>query len=166
LCPKPTEANHDESRFHHDALGREDPGRSLNAVNDVRGWWSEQIDGSTDTFGAAFTYGYEDVHRSTMKIIEFIPGHKVVWLVLDNVFNFVEDKTEWTGTKVVFDIFEKDGNTQLRFTHEGLVPAYECFDVCSNAWGSYVNGSLRSLIETGRGRPNKRETAESRKTSR
>jgi hypothetical protein len=101
-----------------------------------------------------------------MKIIEFIPGHKVVWLVLDNVFNFVEDKTEWTGTKVVFDIFEKDGNTQLRFTHEGLVPAYECFDVCSNAWGSYVNGSLRSLIETGRGRPNKRETAESRKTSR
>ena len=101
-----------------------------------------------------------------MKITEFIPGHKVVWLVLDNVFNFTEDKTEWKGTKVVFDIFEKDGKTQLRFTHEGLVPAYECFDVCANAWGSYVNGSLRSLIETGRGRPNTRETAEPRKALR
>ena len=70
------------------------------------------------------------------------------------------------ASRAVFDIFEKDGTTQLRFTHEGLVPAYECFDVCSNAWGSYVNGSLRSLIETGRGRPNKRKTAESRKASR
>jgi hypothetical protein len=32
-----------------------------------------------------------------------------------------------------------------------LVPAYECFESCSNAWGFYVNGSLRSLISTGKG---------------
>jgi len=29
-----------------------------------------------------------------MKIIEFAPGKKIVWLVLDNYFNFTEDKTE------------------------------------------------------------------------
>ncbi len=32
------------------------------------------------------------------------------------------------------------------------------FDICSNAWGSYVNGSLRNLITSGKGNPNKRAT--------
>jgi len=92
-----------------------------------------------------------------MKIIEFAPGKKIVWLVLDNYFNFTEDKTEWKGTKVIFEVSKIDDKTQLRFTHEGLVSEYECFNVCSNAWGSYISGSLRSLITTGKGQPNQKE---------
>jgi hypothetical protein len=38
--------------------------------------------------------------------------------------------------------------------YSGLVPAYECYDVCSNAWGQYITGSLRKLITTGTGEPN------------
>jgi hypothetical protein len=76
---------------------------------------------------------------------------------VDNYFNFTEDKTEWTNSKIVFEISTRGNKTEIRFTHEGLVPAYECFDVCSNAWGSYVNGSLRELIATGKGRPNPEE---------
>jgi hypothetical protein len=139
------------------------PEEVFNAINNVRGWWSEEIEGSTDTLETEFAYHHKDVHRSTMKITDLVPGRKVVWLVVDNYFNFIEDQTEWKGTKVVFDISKKGGKTELRFTHEGLVPAYECFDVCSNAWGSYINGSLRSLIETGRGRPNPKETSNGRK---
>ena len=89
-----------------------------------------------------------------MKLIEVVPNKKVVWLVLDNHFNFTEDKSEWKGTKIVFEILEKGGKTEISFTNEGLVPEYECFSVCSNAWGSYINGSLRSLIATGKGHPN------------
>ena len=135
------------------------------AINNVRGWWSEEIKGPTDKLGAEFTYHHENVHRCKMKITEFVPGEKVVWLVLDNYFNFTEDKTEWTGTKIIFEVSNKDAKTQLRFTHEGLVPEYECFKVCSNAWGSYINGSLRSLIETGKGRPNRKENGERKKAS-
>ncbi len=136
------------------------------AINNVRGWWSEEIEGATDKLGAEFTYHHEDVHRCRMKITEFVPGKRVVWLVLDNYFNFTEDKTEWQGTKVIFEVSRKDNKTQLRFTHEGLVPEYECFNVCSNAWGSYINGSLRNLIETGKGRPNQKEKGERKKASR
>jgi hypothetical protein len=71
--------------------------------------------------------------------------------VLDGYLNFVEDKTEWTGTDITFEIDKKGDKTEVRFTHVGLVPGYECFDDCSNAWGSYINGSLRSLITTGKG---------------
>ena len=141
------------------------PEQAFAAINNVRGWWSEEIEGPTDKLGAEFTYHYEDVHRCKMKITEFVPGKKVVWQVLDNNFNFTEDKTEWKGTKAIFEVSTKDGRTQLRFTHEGLVPEYECFNVCSNAWGSYINGSLRSLITTGKGQPNQKEKGDGEKAS-
>jgi len=92
-----------------------------------------------------------------MKLVEVIPQKRVVWLVEDNYFKFTKDKTEWQGTKIVFDVFRKDKKTEVRFTHEGLVPEYECFDMCSKAWGSYLNGSLRNLIVTGKGQPNPKE---------
>ena len=133
------------------------PEEVFDAINNVRGWWSENIEGRTDKLGGEWTYRYVDVHNCKMKITESIPGKKVVWLVLDNYFNFTKDKTEWKGTRVIFEIAKKGGKTEVHFTHEGLVPEYECFDVCSDAWSSYVNGSLRSLISTGKGIPNPKE---------
>jgi activator of Hsp90 ATPase-like protein len=135
------------------------PQEVFNAINNVRGWWSEEIEGPTTGLGDEFLYHYQDVHRCRIKITESVPGKKVLWLVLDNHFNFTADKTEWKGTKVIFEIDNKGDKTELRFTHQGLVPQYECFNLCSNAWSTYINGSLRSLITSGKGLPNARETA-------
>lgn len=84
-----------------------------------------------------------------------VPGKKVVWDVMDGYLNFVKDKSEWTGTKIVFDIPRKGKKTEVRFTHQGLVPRIECYGVCTDAWGSYIRGSLKSLITTGKGDPNR-----------
>ena len=138
-------------------LVEQSPEEVFDAVNNVRGWWSGNIEGSTDKLGAEWTYRYKDMHRSKQKITELVPGKKIVWHVLDSYLSFVKDKTEWNGTDVVFEISKKDGKTQLKFTHAGLVPDFECYDDCSNAWGGYINGSLRNLIIKGKGRPNKKE---------
>ena len=130
----------------------------FNAINNVRGWWSEEIEGRTSELGDEFTYHYKDVHRCRIKITELIPGKKVVWRVLDNYFKFTADKGEWRDTEISFEIAKEGDKTEVHFAHLGLVPEYECFDVCSNAWGSYINGSLRSLIATGRGKPNQKES--------
>lgn len=130
------------------------PKEVFKAINNVRGWWSEEIEGSTDKLNSEFTYHYKDVHISRMKIIKLIPDKKVVWLVQDNHFNFTKDTSEWKGNKLVFDITQKDNKTSLRFTQVGLVPEYECYDICKNAWSNYINNSLRSLIATGKGQPN------------
>ena len=132
----------------------------FNAINNVRGWWSENIDGDTNKLNSEFLYHYQDVHRAKMKIIEYVSNKKVVWHVLDNYFKFTKDETEWKDTNVIFEISEKDGKTQLKFTHQGLVPDYECFNVCHDAWTHYIQGSLKDLILTGKGGATPKEVAE------
>jgi hypothetical protein len=127
------------------------PAEVFAAVNNVRGWWSGEIEGRTDELGAEFTYRYQDLHRSKQKITEFVPGRRVAWHVVDGYLQFVNDKTEWTGTDITFDISPRRSGTELRFTHVGLVPQYECFENCSSAWSFYINSSLRDLITTGKG---------------
>ncbi|HUA65561.1 MAG TPA: SRPBCC domain-containing protein [Alphaproteobacteria bacterium] len=129
------------------------PEEVFDAVNNVRGWWSEEIQGRTDKPGAEFKFHYQDLHRSTHKITEFVPGRKVVWHVPTARINFVKDKTEWDGTEIVFEIGRKGDKTELRFTHVGLVPAIECYDSCSRGWGFYINESLHDLITKGKGQP-------------
>lgn len=133
------------------------PDEVFAAINNVRGWWSGNIEGETDKLGAEFTYRYQDLHYSKQKITELVPGKKVVWHVLDASINFVKDKNEWTGTDIVFDIAQKDGKTEVRFTHAGLAPTIECYGACSDAWGYYIKTSLRDLISKSKGQPNPQE---------
>ena len=130
------------------------PHEVFKAITNVSGWWSEEIEGATEKVNDEFNYHYEDIHRAKMRLIEVIPNKKVVWLVLDNQFKFTKDKNEWKGNKIVFEISEKGKKTQLQFTQLGLVPEYECYDVCKEGWTNYIQNSLRGLITTGKGQPN------------
>jgi hypothetical protein len=110
------------------------PQQVYDAINDVRAWWSAEIDGPTDVEGEAFTFRVKDLHRSLIRVTEVVPGRRVVWTVLENDMSFVEDQTEWV-------------------THVGLLADHECYDVCSKAWTYYLTESLPNLVTTGAGRP-------------
>ena len=129
------------------------------AINNVRGWWSEEIEGDTGKLGAVFKFHADDLHHSTQQITELEPGKKVVWHVVDSRINYVKDKAEWTGTDIVFEITRQDAKTELRFTHAGLVRAFECYDSCSDAWGFYIKHSLFDLITKGQGEPARKDQA-------
>jgi hypothetical protein len=126
------------------------PQQAYDAVNDVRAWWTGEIEGNSSRVGDEFTYRYKEYHYSKHKLAEMIPGKKIVWQTEEARLNFVEDKGEWNGSTIVFDITKKDGQTEVRFTHHGLVPGLECFDGCSQAWTYYVTESLRNFIGTGK----------------
>ena len=133
----------------------EAPEQAFDAINNVRGWWTGEpgIEGSTDKLGDEFTYRQKDIHYSKQKVTESLPGKKVVWLVTDSKLNFIKNKSEWTGTKIIFEISEKNNKTQIRFTHMGLVPDSECYNDVSSAWNFYINSGLRDLIAKNKVQP-------------
>lgn len=128
------------------------PAEVFAAIKDTRTWWTGQpgVSGSTDKLGDVFTYQYGDVHHSTHKITELLKDQKIVWHTLEAQLSFVPNKSEWTGTDIVFEITKQGNQTELRFTHVGLVPAIQCYGNCSGAWEYYINECLRSLIATGK----------------
>ncbi|NUT96342.1 MAG: SRPBCC domain-containing protein [Saccharothrix sp.] len=129
------------------------PEEVFNAVTNVRGWWSQDVEGPTDTENEEFTYNYEDLHRCRIRITDLTPN-TIRWQVLENHFAFTEDQAEWTDTTITFSITETPAGTALTFTHHGLVPTHECYTVCDNAWRFYIGTSLHNLITTGKGSPN------------
>jgi hypothetical protein len=142
------------------------PSQVFHAINNPRAWWSGEITGNTLLLNDEFTYRYKDFHMSKQRIVEMIPDKKVVWLVTESQINYAEDRMEWTGTKIIFDISKKDDKTQLTFTHQGLNANIECFDSCSNSWTQLIQQGLRTLVATGKsnlvilaGTPTTREIA-------
>jgi uncharacterized protein Usg len=133
------------------------PETAFKAIMNFREWWSEEIEGPTNQLNETFFYHYKDVHLCKIKLIKIEPNRKLVYEVTDNQFSFTKDKTEWIGTKLIFDLLQEGQKTKVVFTHQGLVPDYECYDVCHDAWTSYIQGSLHSLITTGTGKPNPKE---------
>jgi uncharacterized protein YndB with AHSA1/START domain len=129
------------------------PEEVFKAINNVRGWWSGTIEGDTDRSGAEFTYSYKGFHRSKQKVTEFVPAKRVVWHVTDADLSSFKNSSEWIGTDIIFEIARKGGKTELRFTHSGLVPAFQCYGDCSGAWGAIINTNLRNLINTGKNQP-------------
>lgn len=133
------------------------PEVAFNAIKDFRAWWSEDIEGETDKLNELFFYHYKDVHLSKIKLIESIPNEKLVYKVMDNQFSFTKDKTEWIDTEIIFEISKEADKTKIKFTHQGLTPNDECYEICEDAWGNYINNSLYKLITTGKGEPNPKE---------
>lgn len=141
-----------KTNFTTTILVDQSPHEVFDAINNVMGWWQGEIEGSTTMLNDEFTYRMKDIHISTQKLVEVVQDKKVVWLVTESQLNFISDKSEWTGTRISFDIEDIGDKTQLRFTHEGLLPGIECYNACSNAWSRLVQESLFSLITTGKGK--------------
>ena len=83
------------------------PKEVYDAINNVRGWWSENIEGSTDKLNVEWTYKQKDLHMCKMKIVEMIPEKRVVWLVMENHFSFTKDKSDVKGSGLGLSISKR-----------------------------------------------------------
>jgi hypothetical protein len=119
----------------------------------VKDWWAIDIDGDSDKLNDVFTIHFGDTYV-TFKITEMIANNKIVWHVTDCFLPWLNDKTEWTNTEVVYDITESIDGVTISMTHVGLIPGIECYDGCKKGWDFYAGESLRKLITEGKGEPN------------
>jgi len=116
---------------------------------DVRKWWigifNETISGSSKKLNDEFVFKAGDgVHHTEHRLIELEPNKKVTWLTTKSNLSFVTKTDEWTNTKFGFEITQQGNKHKITFTHEGLVPKFECYEDCSGGWTLY----LKKLAET------------------
>ncbi len=135
--------------FHTSFKVRRSPRQVFDAINDVPSWWTGKITGPTDAVGSEFVYRYEDIHRSNQKVAELVPGKKVTWEVTDADLRSFANAKEWNGTRIEFEIARVGLDTEVRFTHHGLVPSCQCYEDCAEAWTYLVTASLKKRITRG-----------------
>lgn len=125
---------------------------AFKGISRVSEWWAKNFEGSAQNLNDVFTVRFGETFV-TFKLTEVIPDAKVVWTITDCYLHWLKDKTEWTNTKVVWEISEKNKSTEINFTHVGLVPEIECYEACIKGWDEYVKGSLPKLLTENKGLP-------------
>lgn len=126
------------------------PGEVFAHINDVSKWWTKDLKGQSTKLNDEFIVEHPGAHYSKQKLVEVIPGKKVVWLVTDSRLNWLEKNMgEWTNTKMIFEINSKSDSIELGFTHQGLVPELECYSRCSQGWDMVIKEGLYNFINDG-----------------
>ena len=122
----------------------------FNCIKEVPKWWSKDFEGNSSHLNDEFIIHHPGSHYSKQKLIEVIPGKKIVWLVIESKLYWLEkDETEWTNTKMIFEISTKGDKTLLHFTHEGLIPEKECYARCEEGWNMVIKDRLFNFITNG-----------------
>ena len=121
----------------------DDAYRALTTVDGLSGWWTNNTRGESRVGGVLqFRFG---AGGFDMKVLELEPATSVLWQVVDG-------PEEWIGTKVRWDLQQRDGYTIILFKHEGWREPVEFMHHCSTKWAVFLM-SLKSLLETGKGSP-------------
>lgn len=139
-----------EQSYHSSIAVNESAMEAYDKISRVNEWWATNFEGSAKNLGDVFTVRFGETYV-TFKITEAILGKKVTWLVTDSYLPWQNDKTEWTDTKVVFEISRGNNATKIDMTHIGLTPEVECFENCQAGWNHYIQKSLFKFMEEGQG---------------
>jgi len=123
-------------------------------TNNIPLWWTEMFEGIPNKQGETFTIHFGEQVFKQFRVQELEPNRKVVWYVEDSLLDLpdLENKKEWIGTTIIWELTEKNGNSEIHLTHLGLHPAIECYQVCLDGWRQFTT-SLKSFVETGKGSP-------------
>lgn len=112
-------------------------------------WWGHQDQPVTEN-GIVFKVSWGEPWYQ-FEVIKFTNNHLMVWECIDSnqIINGLDGvQKEWVGTKVHWKLTELSTScTRLDFMHEGLIPEFICFDVCSSAWSDFLQQHLVSYLE-------------------
>jgi hypothetical protein len=120
-------------------------------ISNVPEWWGISFTGSAEKQNDQFVVKMGGESFFDFTVTELIPGKRVVWLVNDCNMPWYTDKKEWANTRLIFDLHENNGETELHFIHEGLTPGVECWKDCEPGWTHWIKTSLLSYLTTGKG---------------
>jgi len=129
-------------------------------TKDIDKWWTE-LSNQALQVGDQLVVRFEKTTSWVMTVSEAFPNRSLVWKVAEANHDLggITKKDEWKGTTIKWKIVRNETGSKVTLTHQGLVPALECYEICQAGWG-YFLGSLKHYLETGKGYPYKEATAE------
>jgi hypothetical protein len=124
---------------------------AVKKISNVPSWWGVTFTGSSEKQNDHFIAKMGGDSFFNFTVAELIPDKRVVWLVTDCNMPWYSDKKEWANTRLIFDLSENNGMTEVIFTHEGLTPDVECYKDCEPGWTHWIKTSLFSYFNSGTG---------------
>lgn len=123
-------------------------------TREIPQWWTEAFEGDAADVKNTFTVRFGDAAYKTMEVAELVPGSAVSWKVTDALINSpgLNEKKEWIGTSILWNIVTSGDTTLLTLTHQGLTPALECYTMCREGWQQFTE-SLVAHIRHQNGQP-------------
>ena len=149
-----TETLTEQKNYHSSITANISAEEAYVKISKVNNWWALNFEGSAQKKGDVFTVRFGDTFV-TFKIAVAIPGRKFTWYAMDCLLPWLNDKTEWTGTEIVFEISRENNATKIDMTHIGLTPEVECYDQCEKGWDHFIKESLFKFVTEGTGLPQK-----------
>lgn len=135
----------------------------FSAITDVRNWWSKDFEGSSNKLNDQFIIHHPGMHYSKQQLVDAVTDKRLVWLVTDSTLYWLQnDKHEWTGTKMIFELKTEGDKTHLHFLHEGLTNDKECYNNCVKGWDIVIKNWLPYLIDHGVPAPEMNKASEIR----
>jgi hypothetical protein len=129
---------------------------AMKKISQINLWWRKDFSDTTAKLNDKFTVPFGKLNGEIsfvdFVISEFVPNKKMVWKVTGCYLPWFKDKKEWNNTQVVFKISSENNKTKIDFTHVGLVPEVECYDVFEKGWNGHI-GTLVKFINDGKGLP-------------
>lgn len=114
-------------------------------------WWGDQ-DRPVSQVGDVFTVSWGEPWYQ-FRVVNYEPNTSVVWECIDSrqIIGDLEGvEKEWVGTQLKWTIDQiTPQKTHLHFVHEGLVPEFICYDVCSTTWDRFITFNLKKYVESG-----------------
>lgn len=117
-------------------------------------WWTQHFEGAAAQCNDIFKVHFGNT-RKTMQVVEIIPNRKLVWQCLEAyiAMESLQNKREWEGTTMIWEIQLSGDATVLTMTHIGLNTAFECYTVCEEGWDFFIKESLHPLLTLQKGNP-------------
>jgi uncharacterized protein YndB with AHSA1/START domain len=122
--------------------------KAVTTRDGLAGWWTTNTQGEGNTVGDVVKFRF-GAGGFDMKVLELQPAKAVLWQVVDG-------PPEWIGTKVSWELRQEGDYVIVLFKHQGWKEPVEFMHHCSTKWAMYLM-SLKSLVETGSGKPDPRD---------
>jgi uncharacterized protein YndB with AHSA1/START domain len=138
---------------------------ALTTREGIDAWWGRALSGGAEPGDVVeLDHGLGEPLR--MRVVDAVPGERVVWLCESAFTDPGNPASEWRGTRIAFELEPVGdgperawlrervgigpGGTVMRFRHEGWPDGARWSSFCAAAWGATLEHLAGTLVSNAR----------------